>query len=694
MTTDGPPPRDDPQAWAAWDIACYMAREDMATLAPFAVTDHWAGVTDEPLIFIENVTDSKGGVTKKEIPNLKMHDARHSIDTNPSYRQIIIEIQKEFYHARLVTSYNEDYITSQHGNRQGAIEAAEREHVKAVPKKHENAAEREAAQLEAEADVHNDKANRKRQKAADKRERENERQQKIQEKEDRIRQAIKDKHEEAERKGKRKLVLDKETGDVNCLKSAMDFIKHHHVVFEYDSTKTYVRNNNCYEYCDDKQLDSRITETYGEQDHKIVREIRKNVNANSPPINYSDFNKDPDVMYLADSVLDIDTGKTRPYQPTDYNKYKLNVQYDPTMKKSRTFKVLFDSLEHDITELRPLLEGMADAITNGYPALLTKFYILIGPQDSGKSTALHMLECLFYKGVAHNNMQAMTRDHGTENLPDARIVLDYDMSPRDIQEVSMIKKLVSSEGFMSNPKNIRIHNVDNYKLKLFFAMNELPDMPDDVGLYKRLHPITYNITFDGLPDMYKELNTPEERAALFNILLAVARQLRKTRQPMFVKTIDNVRAQLKEIKTGVGKFVDAVLDYGSGRIVTKADLKTAYESWCDNNGQKSLSENKFNAALRAINKDRGKGVREGQTRSHGRRLKCWHNVGFKQGDIQTMLTDKQPSQEPDGKSKDGNLTTPDGTTGGGTLDTIPCEVCHISYPSTQTECPTCHRSQP
>ena len=163
---------------------------------------------------------------------------------------------------------------------------------------------------------------------------------------------------------------------------------------------------------------------------------------------------------------------------------------------------------------------------------MKKFYILVGPPNTGKSTALRVLENLFYRGATTTSMQSMADSHGTEGLSDARVALSYDMSEKNINSVSMIKQLVYGEPYENNPKFRTRHTVSNYKIKFAFAMNALPNMPNDLGIYERAHIIAFNTQFPKRPgslELWEELNTPHERAALFNILLPIIHRLRKTR---------------------------------------------------------------------------------------------------------------------------------------------------------------------
>lgn len=375
-------------------------------------------------------------------------------------------------------------------------------------------------------------------------------------------------------------------------------------------------------------LVSKRDDVNARQRDMIFREVHDQ--PTTPDTRENDWDTAGDVVHFRNGTLHLnDMRFDDKVQRDRLNKFALDVEYDPKARPAPEFyKYLASTFDSDPERITALLECMAQAINQQPP--VEKFYVLTGPQNTGKSTALHILEALYARHhIAHMSMQLLGDKHGGEGLEGKALCLTFDMSTeRKVGSVALLKAAVSRETIGINPKGRPPYDFRPTALCVF-AMNGLPTLPEnDAGLNERMVIVQFMNSFDRgdsrrIEGLRHILTAPNAMSGLANLLVWRLRILRRTHETAYTKTPREVYAEYQDIENGMGEFKKWV-EFDGVKRTPHEDIRAAYETCCAGEGIIPISPQKFNSWLRA-NKCVDVHTRGGKG---SRRVKAWQGIGF------------------------------------------------------------------
>ncbi len=373
---------------------------------------------------------------------------------------------------------------------------------------------------------------------------------------------------------------------------AEDVVRHYNLLYETGSRLIWRDKGGYHTPLPEKEDMGRlVTEAY-EYHHVIDRGTRGTMidyirHMSGYEIDQTEWDADPDAVYTLDGVVSISTGKLKPYSEFGDGelppaRLRVPVHYDPKAPVPKPLiRYLGTSLEGDPNRILPLLEFWAQCLNPN--DRLPYFYILVGEQGTGKSTAIHVANALV-GGLCTTSasLQQLGDTHGGEALEGVYLCINRDMdTEHPVESVSIVKAAVTGETFFINPKGRPGYDIKDPRILFCFSMNRLPIMPKDPGLYRRMVPIRFTPSLDEkIGDLVERLTTPEALSGIFNLLLIHLRRIRRTREPAVFKTVHEVKAEVSEISNNLTAFKEQCLDFDPSAKMPKAALKKVYHAFC------------------------------------------------------------------------------------------------------------------
>lgn len=323
----------------------------------------------------------------------------------------------------------------------------------------------------------------------------------------------------------------------------------------------------------------------------------------------------------ADSRLKYeDSLKDKPYCPLKngilyLNKMKLK-HHSP---KRRTFTVLDACYDEDAE--CPVFDEFLDTITEGREELKERLmmalgYLLIEPSNgkyffvmgyapnSGKSILGNFIQKLYPENSVSNlSLGELGGKFETESLLYSRINISMDL-PQEVlnaSAVSKLKRITGGDSLEIQRKNQGSLKLD-HNMKFLFATNfPLRIESSDPALFDRIIFLLFMNSVpkeERDPDLAKKLW--KERDAIVTKALQYARDLMDQGwQFPPIPDVDCMRGvQRKSPMDHLREFLDAHCEMGDYNYFTStADLRRAYETYCDENGTYLCSPAAFNKYL-------------------------------------------------------------------------------------------------
>lgn len=343
------------------------------------------------------------------------------------------------------------------------------------------------------------------------------------------------------------------------------------------------------------------------------RAAAREIDAQKPPANE---------LVVENGILDLTTGELRDYTPEEYHTTRVDVAYDPDAETDR-----IDEFFHEVVDeehVPTLYRLAAHMLLKEYPS--RKAALLAGEGANGKGTVLD----LFEQFVGSRNTVA----RGIQSLTDYRFAaqdlhgklanLEGDLSPNELSDSRMIKKLTGDDQINADVKQSnQTVNFQNHAT-LMFAVNTVPESPEDShGWWSRWMYIPFPNRFDGndarpKSELMAELTAKEELQGL--LARAVEEIQRYDESGEFFpgsKSPEEVREQMKNAANPIRDFATTAFtgvddpDGGYGRV-RKDNVVAAYSRYADEHDLPNLNPQKLKDDIKKLDDF---SIDDGQTRA-------------------------------------------------------------------------------
>ena len=352
-----------------------------------------------------------------------------------------------------------------------------------------------------------------------------------------------------------------------------------------------------------------------------------------------DIHNDKYILNLRNGLFNIRTLKLKPHTPYCYSVTRIPIVYNP----EAAYK--FDNqgvanlteaareIQRFITAIVPL--DCIDLIYEmaGY-CLYTdtnyeRNFMLIGEGANGKSTLLKLIKAMLGKeNTAAIPLQELDQNRFKRAEIFGKLAnLFADISASEIKSSSYLKMIASGDEMDGERKNKDPFFFTPHS-KLIFSANELPRTKDRThGFYRKWALIPFPNKFEGNSkdvDLINELASEDKLSAFFNLSIEGINRVFSNSD---FSSSDSTREQMekyKEANDSVYAFIEEAVIEDMGNFVKRQELYQTYNQWCEDGGNRPVSQIKFNQQLP---QHIPSAIKARDTESISRD-QIWRNVGF------------------------------------------------------------------
>lgn len=319
-----------------------------------------------------------------------------------------------------------------------------------------------------------------------------------------------------------------------------------------------------------------------------------------------DFDRDPDLLNVANGALDLRDGALVPHDPTQRFTCCLTTPYDP----GADFTHWTDFLEKVIDGGQPVIDYWQMFLgysTTGHTSEECLVY-LTGPSRSGKGTTTETVLALMGQplsaAVAFSTFvrRREAGDQGFDLAPlkPARLIVASESNERDTLNSGTVKTLTGGDLITCSFKNR-----DQFSYRPNFKAILVSNFPvradaDDSALWGRVRVITFPHSHLGQEDkrLKERMKSPDSLRGVLRWIVEGA--MRWYASPAGLATPDRVRLAVEEHRNQVddiGQWLDDCCRATPGAWTPNGDLYQSYKTWCTLNGLTARPSNKLGPGL-------------------------------------------------------------------------------------------------
>ena len=330
-------------------------------------------------------------------------------------------------------------------------------------------------------------------------------------------------------------------------------------------------------------------------------------------------------LNVKNGFLNVETLALEKHTPDRKSIVQLPIDFDKSANPEKISAWLTDCLCGDTQQEKLFYEAV------GYTLLQTtemqKMFFLLGPTQTGKSTAMHIIKGLIGEGNISAIELAPLDDEDNRfsraSISDKIANFSCDISPKYLTGDGNIKKIVSGDPITGEFK-FRSPFTFQATCTLWAMANVMPPSGDKSDAwYERFVILRFDKQFlatgENKPDrnLKHTLTEPGELSGLLNVALMCGKETLK--RGRFTESEKNDRAveEYRFLNDHVLKFISETPDFVS---CEDADFYDIYKDWCDAEGlAKPLSKTRLAAAAQKH------GIQRIRKNEDGKRFFSWVN---------------------------------------------------------------------
>ena len=303
------------------------------------------------------------------------------------------------------------------------------------------------------------------------------------------------------------------------------------------------------------------------------------------PIDREKFNADKHMLNLNNGVLNMRTRELKEHSPEYLFFTKIPVNYDPQADCPTIKKFISDVLDEEQVQI--IKEWAGYGLYPEY--FIKKAIILVGDGDTGKSTLMSLFFAFYgAENVSGVSLQKMSTDKFAGAHMYKKYINLYDeLSIKDIHDNGAFK-MATGGGVITGEKKFGDQFQFKNYAKLTFACNKIPDVrdADDEAYFKRWIIIHFNYVVeekDKDTQLLSKLTTPGELSGFLNFALDGLSALQKNQQFSYEKNAEEIKAEMLQSGSSVGKFAFNCLEPGEDLWISKEDMYKAFIQFTQRN---------------------------------------------------------------------------------------------------------------
>lgn len=320
------------------------------------------------------------------------------------------------------------------------------------------------------------------------------------------------------------------------------------------------------------------------------------------PVSMADLDCDPWALNVENGTLDLRTGELRSHCRADLMTRLVPVSYDPLEECPRWLAFLRRIMAESEEKITFLQRAIGYSLTGSTKERL--FFLLHGGGKNGKTKFLQTISKMLddYGSRIDTDSLMEARNRGIPNdiarLKGARFVFASEGEEGKRLAEAKVKELSGGDTITARFMRGEWFDFDP-EFKLWLGTNHRPNVRgNDKAIWDRIKLIPFTVR---IPDEEQDKDLLEKLLAELPGILAWAVEGCLDWQREGLTEPDDVRfanEQYRSEEDVIGHFLDDKCEIGSAHQVTKKAMYAAYKAWCEDNGEKFVSQKKLSGLLK------------------------------------------------------------------------------------------------
>jgi putative DNA primase/helicase len=319
-------------------------------------------------------------------------------------------------------------------------------------------------------------------------------------------------------------------------------------------------------------------------------------------VSSDDLDSHPNLLNIANGVLDLSTGNLLPHDPKYLFTRKAPVTFDPDAICPAWITFLNRIMDNN----GDLIAFIQRAIGYSMTASVAEqaMFILHGNGQNGKSTLLNTIDHIlgdYRQTIPVERLMMKYGDNGIANdlarLPGVRFARSSETTEGKRLDEAMVKVLTSDD-----PIPVRMLHKEFFDLKpqfkIWMATNHKPTIRGtDKGIWRRMRLIPFSVQIpDEERDMTLDHKLRAEASGILNWMIAGCLAW----QQHGLSTPPNVTSATSEYRADMdvfGRFVEECCTIAPETFDLASNLYATYRAWCNENGEYQMTKTAFGRKL-------------------------------------------------------------------------------------------------
>lgn len=309
------------------------------------------------------------------------------------------------------------------------------------------------------------------------------------------------------------------------------------------------------------------------------------------------MDKQPLLVGCPNGVIDLQSVSVREHRREDFITKTISVDYDATARAPRWEAFIHEIMGGD-AELTSYLQTLCGYVLSAH-RVEHILPILYGTGANGKSTFLKTLQTLMgdYAGSAPPGLLISSGENahptGLASLQGRRLVVISETGEGGKLNEEQVKLLTGGDRIAARLMRQNFFEFDPTHVCVLQTNHKPRVTGADEGIWRRMKLIPFTVT---IPPDKRDPNLPKALLdELPGILVWAVEGWKMYQQRGFVEP-SCVRAATAEYRSEsdhVGAFLSERCILAPQRFTTSAELYAAYRRWCDESGERSLTQRTF-----------------------------------------------------------------------------------------------------
>ena len=308
-----------------------------------------------------------------------------------------------------------------------------------------------------------------------------------------------------------------------------------------------------------------------------------------------------DRINCRNGLLDLDTGRLEPHDPTFLSPVQIGAAFDPSATCPAIEQFVCEVLGD---ELVPLTYELAGYLAIPDPSLQVAV-MLLGGGANGKSSLLNLYVALLGRAnVSTLALHQLDEDRfACADLYGRLANVFADLDSRALRSSSIFKSITGGDAVRGERKFRSSFEFVPYA-RLLFSANEAPPTSDSSeAFFRRWLILPFERTFapgERDPRLLDKLTTPAALSGLLNAGLAALPALRARGAFTSTQRTHDAAERFRVDADSAAGFLAECCDVDPDGRVERPTLYGTYDAWCRENNRRALSRQRFNHRLREL----------------------------------------------------------------------------------------------